>query len=56
MQKEIQKEMNTLKLKKESKEVKVKEFNDAEAALMRKLDELTKEVDNLRLLLKTIKV
>jgi hypothetical protein len=28
MQKEVQREMNTLKLKKELKEIKVKEFNE----------------------------
>ncbi len=56
MQKEIQREMNTLKMKKESKEIKTKDFNEQEAALIRKVDDLTKEVDSLRLLLKTIKV
>jgi acetolactate synthase small subunit len=56
MQKEVQREMNTLKLKKESKEIKVKEFNEAEAMLLKKLDDLTTDFDNLRNLLKTIKV
>ncbi len=56
MQKEVQKEMNTLKLKKEAKEIKVKEFNEQEWILLRKIDDLTKDFDNLRTLLKTIKV
>jgi hypothetical protein len=56
MQKEVQKEMNTLKLKKESKEIKVKEFNEQEAMLLKKVDDLTTDFDNLRNLLKTIKV
>ncbi len=56
MQKEVQREMNTLKLKKESKEIKVKEFNEWEAMLLKKVDDLTTDFDNLRNLLKTIKV
>ncbi len=56
MQKEVQKEMNTLKIKKESKEIKVKEFNESEAMLLKKIDDLTNDFDNLRNLLKTIKV
>jgi len=56
MQKEVQKEMNELKLKKESKEIKKKEFNDTEALLLKKIDDLTEEFENLRDLLKTIRV
>ncbi|MFA5917004.1 MAG: DNA-directed RNA polymerase subunit beta' [Candidatus Gracilibacteria bacterium] len=56
MQKEVQREMNTLKLKKELKEIKVKEFNEGEAMLLKKIDDLTNDFDNLRNLLKTIKV
>ncbi|NDK08161.1 DNA-directed RNA polymerase subunit beta' [Candidatus Gracilibacteria bacterium] len=56
MQKEVQKEMNTLKLRKEAKEIKNKEFNDTEAQLLKKVDDLTKEFESLRNLLKTIKV
>nr|MDD3720450.1 DNA-directed RNA polymerase subunit beta' [Candidatus Gracilibacteria bacterium] len=56
MQKEVQKEMNELKIKKESKEIKTKEFNEQEANLLKKVDDLTHEFENLRNLLKSLKV
>ncbi|MDD3302170.1 MAG: DNA-directed RNA polymerase subunit beta' [Candidatus Gracilibacteria bacterium] len=56
MQKEMQKELNTLKIKKESKEIKVKEYNEQEAIVMKRLDDLTKDFENLRNLLKSLKV
>lgn len=56
LQKEIQKEMNSLKIKKEAKEIKVKDFNEQEANLMKKLDDFTKDFEWLRTLLKSLKV
>gem|GEM_PF-4119563 len=56
MQKEMQKELNSLKIKKESKEIKVKEYNEQEAIIMKRLDDLTKDFENLRNLLKSLKV
>ncbi len=56
MQKEVQKTINELKIKKESKEIKVKEYNEKEAMLLKKIDDLTKEFENLRNLLKSLKV
>jgi DNA-directed RNA polymerase subunit beta' len=56
MQKEVQKEMNNLKLKKEAKEVTPKDFKNQEAALMSKVDNLTTEFDNLKAKLKMLEV
>jgi DNA-directed RNA polymerase subunit beta' len=56
MQKEIQRELNDLKLKKQSGELSDKKFKLEEAALMSKFDELTKEFEDLRNGLKTLKV
>jgi hypothetical protein len=41
MQKDVQKEMNELKIKKESKEIKTKEYNEQEAMLIKRVDDLT---------------
>jgi hypothetical protein len=38
MQREVQKDMNTLKLKKEAKEVTDKQFREQEAMLMRRVE------------------
>ena len=56
MQKEVQKEMNELKVKKEAKEIKSKEFKERETLLMKQLDDLTEEFESMRNLLKTLKV
>lgn len=56
MQKEIQKELNDLKIKKESWEIKEKEFKALEAATMKKLDDLTFDFEELRAKLKMLNV
>jgi DNA-directed RNA polymerase subunit beta' len=56
MQKQMQKEMNELKIKKEAKEIKNKEFKEREAFLLNSLDELTEEFEQMRDLLKTLNV
>lgn len=56
MQKDVQKEMNELKIKKESKEIKTKEYNEQEAMLIKRVDDLTWEFENLRNLLKSLRV
>jgi virulence-associated protein VapD len=56
MQKDIQREINDLRLKKEAGEINEKKFKIEEAVLMSKIDELTKEFDELRNGLKTLKV
>lgn len=56
MQKEVQKEMSDLKLRKEAKEVTQKEFTQMEAYLMSRLDNLTAEFDDLKTKLKLLKV
>jgi DNA-directed RNA polymerase subunit beta' len=56
MQKEVQKEMNELKLKKESKEVSARDFKTLEAQLMSKVDNLTAEFDNLKAKLKLLQI
>ncbi|NUJ97624.1 DNA-directed RNA polymerase subunit beta' [Candidatus Gracilibacteria bacterium] len=56
MQKEVQKEMNTLKLKKESKEISAKDFKQQEAFLMAKVDNLTNDYDILKARLKNLKL
>jgi len=56
VQKEVQKEMNNIKLKKEAKEISTKEFKQQETALIAKLDNLTKDYDSLKLKLKNLKV
>jgi len=55
MQKEVQREINELKLKKESGELNAKKFAEQEALLMKKLDDLTEEFESLRSSLKNLK-
>ncbi len=54
MQKNLQREMNELKMKKESGELTPKKFSEQEGLLMKKLDELTEEFEDLRKSLKNI--
>ncbi len=56
MQKELQKELNDLRVKKEAWEIKEKEFKASEAILMKKLDVLTEEFEDLRAKLKMLVV
>ena len=56
MQKDIQKEVNELKLKKESWELSAKKYADAEHIVMTKLDDLNNEFDELKKSLKTLTV
>jgi DNA-directed RNA polymerase subunit beta' len=56
LQREIQREVNELKLKKESGELNAKKFKIEEAILMAKLDDLTAEFDELKAGLKSLKV
>lgn len=56
LQKELQKEFNELKLKKEAGEIKEKEYKAAEALLNKKLDTLTGEFEDLRSKLKMLRV
>jgi len=55
MQKELQREINELKLKKEAWELTAKKFAEQEALLMKKLDDLTEEFEELRTSLKNLK-
>jgi len=56
LQKDIQKDINDLRLRKESGELKPKDYQALEQASMRKLDVLTEEFESLRGLLKLLKV
>jgi len=56
MQKEAQREINELKLKKESWEIKEKEFKEKEALIFKQLDDFTEEYETLQNLLKSLKV
>lgn len=56
MQKTVQRELNELKMKKESWELKENDFKIQEAILMSKIDNLTEEFEELRTWLKTLKV
>ncbi len=56
MQKEMQREINELKLQKEAKKLTAKKYNDAEAAVMARLDSLTGEFDELKANLKSLEV
>ena len=56
MQKEIQKEINGLKLQKESKRLTGKRYLDAERDVMQKLDDLVLEFEEMRDILKSLKV
>ncbi len=55
MQKELQREINDLKLKKESGEISAKEYAEKEALAMKQLDDLTEEFESLRTSLKNLK-
>jgi len=54
MQKEIQKEVNELKIKKEAKELTPKKFAEAEAIAMKQIDDLVEEFEELRTSLKSL--
>ncbi len=56
MQKDMQKDLNDLRIKKESWEIKEKEFKVSEALLMKTLDTLTQEFEDLRIKLKMLVV
>ena len=56
MQKEAQREINELKLKKEAWELSPKDFAEQEALIMKKIDDLTEEFESLRTSLKNLKV
>ena len=56
MQKDIQKEVNELKLKKETWELTPKKYTDAENLIMSRLDNLNEEFDELKKSLKTLTV
>ncbi|PIE85362.1 DNA-directed RNA polymerase subunit beta' [Candidatus Gracilibacteria bacterium] len=56
MQKEVQKEVNEIKLKKESKELSAKKAVEAEAIAMKRLDDLVSEFDEMRASLKNLSV
>ncbi len=56
LQKEIQRQINELQLKKEAKELTEKQFKVEEASLMARIDDLTKEYEELRDGLKSLKV
>jgi DNA-directed RNA polymerase subunit beta' len=47
-QKDIQREVNELKLKKEAGELTNKKYNDAEHAVMTRLDDLNEEFEELK--------
>ena len=55
MQKEMQKEVNELKLLKESKKLSAKKFATQEALLMKPLEDLTEEFDEMKNSLKDLK-
>ncbi len=56
MQKELQRELNELKIKKDSGELNEKKFKTEEAILMSRIDELTNEFEELRDWLKSLQV
>jgi len=56
LQKDIQREVNELTIKKEAKEITEKKFKTEEALLMKKIDDLTNEFEELREGLKSLKV
>jgi len=55
MQKELQREVNELKLLKEAKKLTAKKFAAQEAILMKRIDDLTEEFDEMRTSLKALK-
>lgn len=56
MQKELQKELNELRIKKEEGSIKEKEYKNLEATLLKKVDDLTLEFEELRSKLKMLVV
>ncbi|USN59071.1 MAG: hypothetical protein H6767_03125 [Candidatus Peribacteria bacterium] len=56
MQKEIQKEVNELKLQKEAKKLTAKKYTQQEAVLLKRIDDLTEEFEELRSSLKGLAV
>ena len=56
MQKEMQREMNDLKIQKEEKKLTPKKFAEAEALVMSRIDALTAEFESLRANLKSLEV
>ncbi len=56
LQKEVQKELNETRIRLEAKELKEKEFVAIEAALLKKIDDLTFEFEDLRSKLKLLGV
>ena len=56
MQKEMQKEVNELKLLKEAKKLTAKKFQAQEALLMKPLEDLQEEFDEMKASLKDLKV
>lgn len=56
MQKEMQKEVNELKLLKEAKKLTAKKFATQEALLMKPLEDLQEEFDEMKASLKDLKV
>lgn len=56
MQKEMQREMNDLKIQNEEKKIAPKKYSEMEAQIMSKLDELTAEFESLRNNLKLLQV
>ncbi len=56
MQKEMQREINELKLQKEAKKLSAKKFAEAEVAIMARIDNLTEEFEELRANLKSLEV
>lgn len=56
IQKEVQKEINELRIKKEKKEIKEADYRLQETMLMSKIDDLTEEFDELKDWLKSLEV
>jgi len=56
MQKELQREINELKIKREKKELTAKKFATEEAFLMKRIDDLTEEFGELKDGLNILKV
>jgi len=56
MQKEMQREINDLKIQKEEKKLTPKKFAEAEASVMARLDNLTEEFESLRTNIKSLEV
>jgi len=56
LQKEVQKELNDIRIKKEAWEIKEKEYKSIEASLMKRIDDLTQDFEDLRAKLKILVV